>query len=44
MGIDLVVKVYYEYNSEREIQIVSHEQGRCREAGFEGSYGRKRMR
>ena len=38
MGIDLVVKVHYEYSSEREFQIVSQEQGRCREAGAEGSW------
>ena len=38
MGIDLVVKVHYEYSSEREFQIVSQEQGRCREAGSEGSW------
>ena len=42
MGIDLVVEVHYEYSSEREFQIVSQEQGRCREAGSEGSWRQNR--
>ena len=42
MGIDLVVKVHCEYSSEREFQIASQEQGRCREAGSEGSWRQNR--
>ena len=37
MGIDLVVKVHYEYSSEREFQIVSQEQSTTSTARNESS-------